>query len=192
MKDRIEIVRNQIKLLTEQYTEHYNECLDIVKLLRPYETELRKLEKQIKEEEYMREILFRAKNIATDDWVYGYYIKHETRQRCVIGNDNLADNEIIHLIARDGFADWNMPKQLEIVKIKVDTLGQFIGLTDENRQRIFEGDIVSLRGGEYYLGFWEYNDTITVKDIAQNLYEISHYEQIEVIGNIYDNESEGK
>ena len=50
MKDRIEIVRNQIKLLTKQYAERYNECLYIAKLLRPYKTELRKLEKQIKED----------------------------------------------------------------------------------------------------------------------------------------------
>ena len=49
-EDRIEIVKNQITLLTKQYIEHYNECLYRVKLLRPYEIELRKLEKHIKED----------------------------------------------------------------------------------------------------------------------------------------------
>ena len=66
----------------------------------------------------MREILFRAKQIDTDKWVEGYYIKYETRQRCPIGDDKLADDEILHLIAQDGFADWNMPRQLTFIKIK--------------------------------------------------------------------------
>jgi len=137
----------------------------------------------------MREKLFRAKNIVTDVWVYGYYIKYETRQICAIG-DELADDEIIHLIARDGFADWNMPRQLEFVKIKVDTLGQFIGLTDEIGVEIFEGDILGLKGGEHHLGFWEYSETITVKDITKSCYEIGEYENIKVIGNIHNNKSE--
>ena len=50
MNNRIEIVKNQIELLTKQYAERHNECLHIARLLRPYKTELRKLEKQIKED----------------------------------------------------------------------------------------------------------------------------------------------
>ena len=45
MKDRMEIVKNQIKLLTEQYTEHHNECLHIQRMLRPLEGELNTFKK---------------------------------------------------------------------------------------------------------------------------------------------------
>ena len=51
MKERKEIVKDNIRLLTEQYTEHYNECLYIQRKLRPLEGELKGLQKTKKVKE---------------------------------------------------------------------------------------------------------------------------------------------
>lgn len=60
--------------------------------------------------------------------VEGYYIRYETRQVCPLG-DELKDDEVIHLIARNSFADWNMSKTLEFCKVFPDTV-ELIGEDD--------------------------------------------------------------
>lgn len=63
-----------------------------------------------------REILFRAKDI-NNNWAYGSYFKHIKRQICPIDNDSLKEEDIEHLMIRDSFADWNMPKEIECLII---------------------------------------------------------------------------
>ena len=145
-----------------------------------------------------REILFRAKDI-NNNWVYGSYFKHIKRQICPIGNDSLKEEDIEHLIIRDSFADWNMPKEIECVKIKPDTVGQYIGLEDKNRVRVFEDDIIKFNYNdkeiycaiEYSMGVYgvliegkcfEYTDFCTIADLIG--YVGSDFE---VVGNIYEN-----
>ena len=145
-----------------------------------------------------REILFRAKDI-NNNWVYGSYFKHIKRQICPIGNDSLKEEDIEHLMIRDSFADWNMPKEIECVRINPDTVGQYIGLKDKNRVRVFEGDIIKFNyndkevysaieynGGVYgvlikgkcfeYIDFWTMTDLVGY--VGSNF---------EVVGNIYEN-----
>jgi len=69
----------------------------------------------------MREIRFRGM-VKKGHWEYGGYFRHETRECCVIGDDKLADDEIKHVILRDSFADWNMPKTIEAVEVIPETV----------------------------------------------------------------------
>ncbi|WMJ83388.1 YopX family protein [Oscillospiraceae bacterium LTW-04] len=77
----------------------------------------------------MREILFRGKRIDNEKWIEGGYWLNETPTR-----------QTHHIIDCDGNSHVVGPS----------TIGQFTGLTDINRTKIFEGDIVKYRhGGEF-------------------------------------------
>lgn len=75
-------------------------------------------------------------------WVEGGYVKHICRQVCVLGDDCVKPEDVVHLIVRSGFADWNMPRPLEAVEIDVDTLCQFTEMFDADDNPIFENAIV--------------------------------------------------
>lgn len=46
----------------------------------------------------------------------GWYIGHINRQVCAFG-DELREEDVDHLVAVDGFADWGMSRSLVIKKI---------------------------------------------------------------------------
>lgn len=120
-----------------------------------------------------REILFRAKTKATEEWIYGHFAKQYDVPQIYAGNGHECIYE--------------------------DTLCQYIGLTDKNGTKIFEGDIVKYEWGFLSNGSYHHYEDFIVefKDSAYYIVPIKKHENIwtvylnpeseyEVVGNIYD------
>lgn len=153
----------------------------------------------------MREILFRGKRLDNGEWVDGYLYEHEPAF-VGIASENDVTEPSKWFIARTGFADWNMPRQVVFVEVDTSTVGQYTGLKDKNGNRVFEGDILHISKisdglGGYYQPPLDYPVNVAVKwDLCawmwETLCEDKRYisfpdawcqYECEVIGNIHDN-----
>ena len=141
----------------------------------------------------MREILFRGKSFYDGEWTRGWYCEE------ALGKWPLVPCIIPSELARNG--------ELKHEVVDTETVGQFTGLTDKNGAKIFEGDVVRM----HY--FFENFDTVTFgvfEDETEIVCKLSitplgvvfesanmsgylrdyleePEEELEVVGNIYDN-----
>jgi len=126
----------------------------------------------------MRDILFRAKTVDNNEWVYGYYANCH--------HDSLENNTTGHFIIE-------YPDKYH--EIYTDTISQYTGLCDKNGTKIFEGDIVENISGERdYIGVVRYCKAHfaiewgRLKDVLRNdLHFWASERKLEVIGNVYEN-----
>lgn len=141
----------------------------------------------------MREILFRAKRIDNGEWVTGDLI-----QTAFIKNET---EENIPYILDVSKADYDCFEDLSeengIFEVDQETICEYMGLTDKNGRKIFEGDILSGeryhdwgQGGEYLPDkcVIRWNDKRAAFDPIY-WWEVYNHDlkNYEVIGNIFDN-----
>lgn len=115
----------------------------------------------------MREILFRGKRKENGEWVYGNYAVTDNNEK------------------QQHFILQNKAFEFEVIP---ETVGQYTGSTDKNGKKIFENDIVKIKGKTRYIfygssGFRHTN----YGEYADTLEKVFTVVDCEVIGNIHDN-----
>lgn len=115
----------------------------------------------------MREILFRGKDVNSNEWRIGYF--YTAVQGCVA-------------IIGDGVDGY---------QVKPETVGQYTESKDKNGNKIFEGDIVqNVTNGKTAVVQWfsEHNAFMLWCKSKNQVYWLydNNFSNIEVIGNIYD------
>lgn len=147
----------------------------------------------------MREILFRGKDLNTGTWIEGFYVYHINRTPSPIG-DRLRPGDEEHLLVKDAFSDWNMPRGIDGHRVNPKTVGQYTGLKDKHGKHIFEGDVV-----RYTKRQFDGSDAYSTGavDFMEGCFAVCDYclnnwlwngsdgntqlSEIEVVGNIHDN-----
>lgn len=130
----------------------------------------------------MRPIKFRGKRIDTGEWVFGNLVNVRD------GNTSRYYPCIVISYNHDSF-DW--------IEVKPETVGQFTGYLDENKQEVYEDDIVRCidPDGEEYVTTVRHDGGAFAIDVVSCDYDYSaigwaidvDVEEMRVIGNIYDN-----
>lgn len=133
----------------------------------------------------MREILFRGQRADNGEWVYGSLLQINLKKTFI------CDGTV--------WIGTLTPCKFEVIS---DTVGQYTGLTDKDGKRIFEGDIVRIKGNPDYPDYAnvDYPALIafldggfcaidgTIEEHAFRRYALARFDfDLEVIGNIHDN-----
>jgi len=131
----------------------------------------------------MRQIEFRGKRIDNGKWVYG----------SLYGTQIIIENIIEY-----GDSDYFGVNVRNFHKVDPSTIGQFTGLVDKNKVKIYEGDIIELEDryviiewnkylATYDLDFLRYKNRIDNGFIFKGVKMLELF-RYKVIGNIHDKE----
>ena len=141
----------------------------------------------------MREILFRGKRVDNGEWIFGSLILDE-RGNHYIGEYIRQRVESAYVCTKRGNGKTiNRFIGIGFFMVLPETVGQYMGLTDKNGKKVFEGDIVK---NDYRKGQYQYfkivYDTRVYCGQVENKYGMLGFlynviGDLEVIGNIHDN-----
>lgn len=143
---------------------------------------------------------YRGKRIDKEEWIVGFYTqlpKVSLGATIIADGDLCAEDVADYIIVNESKQHHNFSNSylLEIVEceqyeVNPDTVGQYIGVKDKNKQGIYEKDIVLINGeDEYFVIEWD-NDTARFVMNSETLtVDFDNYwgYQVEVVGNVYEN-----
>lgn len=140
----------------------------------------------------MRDIRFRGKRTDNGEWVEGslltetHDIAGNIEKRCKISDITYGQDDEGFAIYMSGVEEY----------VDQSTVGEWTGLTDKNGVKIFEGDVVRFKRTDALgwtrerVGQVLYYDTLPIFYVLSTTGDAWDWcvcEDIEVIGNIYDN-----